>query len=233
MVQLASSADHPGNTKGVALLQGRCSGCAARGLRHAGTCSGGRREQALQVQEVPLLEALLRLLLNRFFCPIIQAESTCMFIHCLGGELTKPAFGTAGEMHPCTACTFHSNCTSTSVYMHILGSAGATACAGHFCNDACLCMDCQNRTSSAPIVFRARTFILARDITAFQPKVLHCAESHPFHGSVISLQAFSWATELCACSNNMMVLGQHACQPILHQAVKLESCSACMQGLQW
>ena len=52
------------------------------------------------------------------------------------------------------------------------------SCAGHFCNEACFCMDCQNRTSSAPIVFRMRTYVLSRDSTAFQPKVVHLVGLH-------------------------------------------------------
>lgn len=56
---------HPAMSVRFHSLQGRCSECAASECRPAGACPERRREQALQVQEVPLPEALLRLLCNR------------------------------------------------------------------------------------------------------------------------------------------------------------------------
>ncbi len=42
--------------------------------------------------------------------------------------------------------------------------------AGTFCNEACICNECLNRTSSLPLVFAARKGVLAKDANAFQPK---------------------------------------------------------------
>lgn len=44
-------------------------------------------------------------------------------------------------------------------------------CAGLFCNDLCLCQDCENRTDSLNAVFKARKFIMVKDPAAFKPKV--------------------------------------------------------------
>lgn len=46
-------------------------------------------------------------------------------------------------------------------------------CAGLFCNDACLCQDCENRTDTLSAVFKARQFIMVKDPAAFKPKVGH------------------------------------------------------------
>lgn len=45
--------------------------------------------------------------------------------------------------------------------------------AGLFCNDACMCRDCENRTDTLNAVFKARKFIMVKDPTAFKPKVTY------------------------------------------------------------
>lgn len=52
-------------------------------------------------------------------------------------------------------------------------SLNGRLCAGLFCNDACLCQDCENRTDTLSAVFKARQFIMVKDPAAFKPKVIH------------------------------------------------------------
>ncbi|EIE26882.1 hypothetical protein COCSUDRAFT_9768, partial [Coccomyxa subellipsoidea C-169] len=49
---------------------------------------------------------------------------------------------------------------------------------GLFCNDACMCKDCENRTDTLNAVFKARKFIMVKDPTAFKPKVLDASGGH-------------------------------------------------------